>query len=60
MIAVGKGKFDEKTGARQALSVKAGDKILFGKWSGNEVKHDGQEYLLVKEDEIFAVVEVSN
>ena len=56
VIAVGNGKVLDN-GDRQAVSVKAGDKVLFGKWSGNEVKLDGQEYLLIKEDEIFAVLE---
>jgi len=56
VVAVGNGKILD-SGARQDLSVKAGDKVLFGKWSGSEVKLDGQEYLLMKEEEIFAVVE---
>ena len=56
VIAVGNGKILEN-GTRQTMSVKAGDKVIFGKWSGSEVKIDGKEYLLVKEDEILAVVE---
>ena len=56
VIAVGNGKILEN-GSRQSMSVKAGDKVIFGKWSGSEVKIDGKEYLLVKEDEILAVVE---
>lgn len=56
VIAVGNGKLLEN-GTRQTLSVKEGDTVLFGKWSGNEVKIDGKDYLLVKEDEIFAVLE---
>ncbi len=56
VIAVGNGKILEN-GQRQAISVKAGEKVLFGKWSGSEVKIDGKEYLLLKEDEILAVVE---
>lgn len=56
VIAVGNGKVLEN-GARQTLAVQAGDKVLFGKWSGSEIKIDGKEYLLVKEDEIMAVVE---
>lgn len=56
IIAVGSGKILDD-GSRQSLAVKAGDKVLFGKWSGNEIKLDGQEYILMKEDEIFAVVE---
>jgi chaperonin GroES len=56
VIAVGNGKILEN-GTRQTMSVKAGDKVIFGKWGGSEVKIDGKEYLLVKEDEILAVVE---
>ena len=56
VVAVGAGKVLEN-GSRQNLTVKEGDKVLFGKWTGNEVKLDGQEYILMKEDEIFAVVE---
>ncbi len=56
VVAVGNGKILEN-GSRQSMSVKAGDKVIFGKWSGSEVKIDGKEYLLVKEDEILAVVE---
>lgn len=56
VIAVGNGKLLEN-GNRLPLSVKEGDKVLFGKWSGSEVKLDGTDYLLVKEDEIFAVLE---
>lgn len=56
VIAVGSGKVLDN-GTRCGLAVKTGDKVLFGKWSGSEVKLDGKEYLLVKEDEIIAVVE---
>ncbi|MES2615399.1 MAG: co-chaperone GroES [Bdellovibrionota bacterium] len=56
VIAVGNGKILEN-GSRQSMSVKAGDKVIFGKWSGSEVKIDGKEYLLVKEDEILAVID---
>jgi chaperonin GroES len=56
VIAVGNGKVLEN-GARQTPAIKAGDKVLFGKWSGNEVKIDGEEYLLIKEEEILAVIE---
>jgi chaperonin GroES len=56
VVAVGAGKAD-KDGKRIALDVKAGDTILFGKYSGQEVKIDGQEYLIMREDEVLAVVE---
>jgi chaperonin GroES len=54
--AVGSGKLLE-SGERAAVEVKAGDRILFGKYSGSEIKIDGNEYLILKEDEILAVVE---
>ena len=54
--AVGSGKLLE-TGERTAPQVKAGDRILFGKYSGSEVKLDGEEYLILKEDEILGVLE---
>jgi chaperonin GroES len=56
VIAVGNGKLLE-TGERAALDVKAGDRILFGKYSGAETKIEGEEYLILKEDEILAVLE---
>ena len=54
--AVGSGKLLE-TGERVPLDVKAGDRILFGKYSGSEIKVDGEEYLILKEDEILGVLE---
>jgi len=54
--AVGNGKLLE-TGERVPLEVKPGDRILFGKYSGAEVKIDGKEYLILKEDEILGVLE---
>jgi chaperonin GroES len=56
VIAVGAGKAD-KDGKRIPLDVKANDTILFGKYSGQEIKIDGQEYLIMREDEVLAVVE---
>ncbi|MEY2988662.1 MAG: hypothetical protein RJB13_2183 [Pseudomonadota bacterium] len=56
VIAVGSGKILED-GSRRPLEVKVGDRILFGKWSGTEVKIDGVEQLLVKEDEVLAIME---
>ena len=55
-IAVGNGKLLD-TGKRVALEVKAGDRVLFGKYSGNEIKLDGEEYLILREDEILAILE---
>ena len=56
IIAVGPGARNEK-GELVALDVKAGDRILFGKWSGSEVKIDGQELLIMKESDIIGVIE---
>ena len=56
VIAVGNGKLLEN-GTRVPLDVQAGDRILFGKYSGAEVKLDGEEYLILKEDEILGVLE---
>lgn len=55
VIAVGKGKV-EKDGKVTPLDVKAGDTILFGKYSGQEIKMDGEEYLIMREEEILGVV----
>ena len=55
VIAVGNGKVLEN-GTKVPLDVKAGDKILFGKYSGTDIKIDGQEYLILREDEVLAVV----
>jgi len=56
VLAVGPGKRDE-TGRLVALDMREGDQILFGKWSGTEVKVDGEDLLIVKEDDIMGVVE---
>ena len=55
VIAAGAGKVNED-GMRQALDVKAGDLILFGKYSGQDIKLDGEEYLIMREDDILGVV----
>ena len=54
VIAAGEGKFRED-GTRQPLDVKAGDRVLFGKYSGSEVKIDDEEYLIMREDEILGI-----
>jgi chaperonin GroES len=56
VIAVGKGKILEN-GEIRALDIKKGDKVLFGKYSGTEVKVDGKDLLVMKEDDIMAVIE---
>ena len=56
VIAVGKGKVNDD-GKLIPLDVKAGDKILFGKYSGTEIKIDGEEHLIMREDDILGVIE---
>jgi len=56
VVAVGKGKHLED-GSVVPLDVKAGDLILFGKYSGSEIKMDGQEYVIVREDEVLGILE---
>jgi chaperonin GroES len=56
VVAVGNGKIQEN-GSLRKLEVKAGDKILFSKYSGNEIKIDGTEHLILREDDILAVLE---
>ena len=55
VVAVGDGKILEN-GTRVAMDVKKGDRILFGKYSGSEVKLDGQEYLIMREDDILGIL----
>jgi len=54
VIAVGSGKMEK--GHRVALDVKVGDRILFGKYTGNDIKIEDQEYLILREEEILAIV----
>ena len=56
VIAVGNGKLNDE-GKRIALEVKKGDRILFGKYSGTEVKIEGEEHLIMREDDVFGVIE---
>ena len=56
VVAVGKGKVGDN-GKLTPLDVKAGDKILFGKYSGSEIKLDGEEYLIMREEDILGVLE---
>src|SRR5271166_5115340 len=57
VVAVGKGKTNEKDGKLIPLEVKAGDKILFGKYSGSEIKLEGEEHLILREDDILGILE---
>jgi chaperonin GroES len=56
VIAVGKGKL-LRDGKRRPVAVSAGDRVLFSKWSGNEVKINDREYLILSEDEILAIID---
>ncbi|QUV84136.1 MULTISPECIES: co-chaperone GroES [Chloracidobacterium] len=56
VIAVGSGKLRED-GSRTPLDVQVGDRVLFGKYSGSEVKIDGEEFLIMREDEILGIIE---
>ena len=56
IVAVGKGNFNEK-GERIALDVSKGDRVLFAKWGGTEVKVNGKELIILKESDILAVIE---
>ena len=56
VVAVGQGKVKED-GGRIPLDVKPGDSILFGKYSGQEIKLDGEEFLIMREDEVLAVID---
>jgi chaperonin GroES len=58
VIAVGPGARNDQ-GQLVALDVKAGDRILFGKWSGTEVKLDGEELLIMKESDIMGIIDAS-
>ena len=55
VIAAGQGKYKED-GTRQALDVKKGDRVLFGKYSGSEIKLDGDEFIIMREDEILGII----
>ena len=56
VIAVGPGKVNEQ-GTRVPLNLKEGDRILFGRYSGSEIKIEGQEYLMMREEDILAIIE---
>ena len=56
VVAVGPGKWDEN-GKRIPLEVKNGDRVLFGKYAGNEIRIDGMEHLIMKEDDILGIME---
>jgi len=55
VVAAGQGKYKED-GTRQSLDVKKGDRVLFGKYSGSEIKIDGEELLIMREDEVLGII----
>jgi len=57
VVAVGPGKLLEKTGQRGQMCVKEGDEVFYGKYAGTEVELDGQEYVILKESDVLAIVE---
>lgn len=59
VIAVGEGRVNESSGKRQELQVKAEDTVLLGKWGGTEVKIEGEEYLIISEDDVLGIVEAA-
>jgi chaperonin GroES len=56
IVAVGNGKYADSTGAQIPMDVKVGDKILYSKYAGTEVTHEGKEYLIMRESDIYAVL----
>ena len=56
VLAVGKGKLDDG-GNRRSMEVKVGDKVLFGKYAGTEFRQDGEEVLMMREDDIMGIIE---
>ena len=56
IVAVGSGKLNDK-GERVAVDLKVGEKVLFGKYVGNEVKIEGEDYIIMREEEIYGVIE---
>ena len=57
IVAAGPGKFDEKGGQRIPMDVKVGDRVLYGKYSGTEITLDNEQYLILRESEVLAVVD---
>ncbi|MEE9229534.1 MAG: co-chaperone GroES [Acidobacteriota bacterium] len=57
VVAVGAGRLDEKTGKKLPLEVKAGDRVLIGKYSGTEIKINNEEHLILREDEVLGIIQ---
>lgn len=58
VVAVGDGKYSIETGILMPMSVKVGDKVVFSKYGGQEVDHEGSKYLILRDDEIMGILEV--
>ena len=56
VVAVGAGKYADTTGTLIPMSFKVGDEVLYGKYAGTEITHDGKEYLIMRESDIFAIL----
>ena len=56
VVAVGAGRYNETLGSRVALDVAVGDEVYYGKFGGNEVKVDGEDFLLLRADDIYAII----
>lgn len=56
VVAVGTGRYDKSQGQHVPMTVKEGDRVLFGKYSGSDIKIDGEEFLILKEEEIFGIL----
>ncbi len=56
IVAIGPGKISEDTGKNIPMSVKVGDMVLYGKYSGTEIKIDGEDYLIMRESDLFAIL----
>ena len=56
VVAVGEGRLDD-SGSRVPLDVKVGDEVFYGKFGGNDIKIDGEDYLLLRSDDIYAIIE---
>jgi len=57
VVAIGDGKKDERTGKRVPLTLTVGDEVIYGKYAGNEIKWDGDEYKILREDDVLAQIQ---
>jgi chaperonin GroES len=57
VVSVGNGRLNKQDGSRHPIEVKVGDKVIYGKYAGTEIKIDGEKYLLLREDDILAIIQ---